>query len=362
MPYFVRRLLSFVLAFSLLLLAIGCAAQRSSYAYYTHAFFGVFDTVVQFGAYAQSPEEFEQYADFVEQRFTYYSHLYDRFCEYDGINNIKTINDHAGIAPVEVSSDILDLLEFCQEWYEKTDGQVNIAMGPVISIWHEYMERYSGTEDGVLPGKEALEAAAALTDISQLIIDRQNNTVFLAQGGMLLDLGAVAKGYAAQRIAEELRTEGAASFLINAGGNVVAADPPMEKGRTGWGIALRDPLADPNDSSVPVLNSVNLSNGCVVTSGDYERFYLVDGVRYCHIIDPLTLFPARYYRSVTVVCEDSGIADLASTALFTLPYEQSLALAEKSGWKALWVFADGRITCTDSMLPLLRDRDGITGG
>ena len=164
----------------------------------------------------------------------------------------------------------------------------------------------------------------------------------------------MAKGYAAQVVADELYADGLTSFLISAGGNVVAKDAPKDGARGSWGIGIQDPFADPDDPNSTSLDVV------FVTSGDYQRYYVVDGKPYHHIIDPATLMPAAYYRSVTVVCADSGEADYASTCLFTLPYEASRAMAEKLGWKALWVFSDGSIEYTDSLLPQLRDRGGAT--
>lgn len=358
-----KKLLALVLSLLLFLIA-GCstAAPKSEYTKYSAQFFGTFDTVVLIRGYCKTEEEFTAHAKRIQDRMTELHQLYDIYYEYSGINNLKTVNDNAGVQPVVVSEEILDLVEFSLEWYEKTNGQVNIALGPVLSIWHDYMARYSSDPtDAAIPPMEELQAATALCDISNVIVDREAKTVYLAEKGMRLDVGAIAKGYAAELVARENYEQGFGSFLISAGGNVVAGDAPLDGERSSWGIGIQDPFTADALGGGNTLDAAYVANECVVTSGDYQRFYMVGEERIHHIIDPDTLMPASYYRGVTVVTEDSGVADAASTALFTLPYEESYALAETMGWKALWVFADGTITCNEALKPQLRDRGGATG-
>lgn len=332
----------------------GCGTKHpaNEYQRFSTVFYGTFDTVVQVIGYCKSEEEFTGYAETIKDRFTELNNLYDIYYEYSGINNIKTINNNAGIAPVEVSDEILDLMDFCLEWYDKSGGQVNIALGPVTSIWHSYMQRYAGdSTDAKLPAMEKLLAAKPFCDISKVIVDHDKKTVYLAEEGMSLDIGAVAKGYATELVCREMYDAGFTSFVISAGGNVVALDAPADGSRAAWGIGIQDPF-----DAGKAIDTAYVTNTCVVTSGDYQRYYMAGEQRIHHIIDPATLMPSDYYRGVTVITEDSGIADLASTTLFTLPYEESRALAEKMGWKALWVFADGSIELTDDMIPLLKER------
>lgn len=362
------RLGSLLLCLALLL--PGCApdpGQPSSSASqpqdkkFSTQFFGTFDTVVQVVGYTSDQETFQQYATFIRERFEELSRLYDRFYAYDGIHNIHTINQNAGVAPVEVAPEILDLLEITLERYGKVGG-TNIALGPVLDIWHDYIGRYSGADPAAtqLPAMEALEKAALHCDPANIIIDRDASTVFLTQPGMILDVGAVAKGYATQLVADEVYAQGFTSFIISAGGNVVTMDAPRDGLRSSWPIGIQDPFADPNDPGSDSLDVVMVTHQSVVTSGDYQRFYMHGDQRVHHIIDPATLQPANHYRAMTVVCDDSGEADYASTLLFVLPFEESKAMADRMGWKALWVFPDGEVAYTDSLLPLLRDRGGAT--
>ena len=328
-------------------------------------FYDTFDTIIQVIGYAETQEEFEGYAGTIHQRFQELSQLYDRFYEYSGVNNIRTINLNAGVAPVEVEPELLEMLSFAKEWCQKTRGRVNIAMGPVLEIWHQYRDQYSGQAlaadaAGALPSMEALDDANHFSSLDKVIIDREKGTVFLEDEKMALDVGAVAKGYAAQLVADEIYEAGFRSFTISAGGNVITKDPPLDGVRNSWGIGIQDPFADLNKPDSQSLDVALVSNRCVVTSGDYRQFYTVGDQLIHHIIDPATLWPANQYRALTVVCEDSGLGDFLSTCLFVMDYDEGRALAEELGVGVLWVFPDGRVEVNDILLPLLRDRGGAT--
>ena len=328
--------------------------QKNKYNKYTDTFFNAFDTMIQIVAYTESEEEFERYFDYASQRFLELHRLYDIYNNYDGINNIKTINDNAGKEPVKVDREIIDLLLFAKEW-QQTVKQTNIAMGSVLKIWHDYRtEGIDFPENAKLPPRELLEKAAAHTDISQLIIDDEQNTVYLADPEMSLDVGAVAKGYATELVARELQAKGLTSGVISAGGNIRTIGRPLDGKRKRWNIGIQDPGSS-LVSDQGVLDVVYVEDASVVSSGDYQRYYVVDGEKYHHLIDPETLMPGTYYHAVTVVTEDSGVADFLSTALFLMPYEEALALAESlPGVEALWVMLDGTVKTTSGMKKILK--------
>ena len=207
-------------------------------------------------------------------------------------------------------------------------------MGSVLSLWHKYREE--GTK---LPSASELEAANEHTDISELIIDEKNSTVSFSDKEMLLDVGAIAKGYAAERCAEALKENGVSSYVIDLGGNLraIGAKPDGSAWRTG--IQNPDLYSDE-----PYAYYLNVADTSVVTSGDYQRFYVVDGEIYHHIINKDTLLPARYYSSVTVVTENSGLADALSTALFNMKKDEAIFLLDTlDGVSAIWIYPDGRI-------------------
>lgn len=341
----------------------GCTSRgMPGYTKYTYEFLGSFDTVIQFIGYAQSQSDFERMAKLGETRLMELHRLFDIYHDYAGINNIKTINDHAGKEPVKVSQEIIDLILFSREWYDKTGGAVNIAMGPVLSIWHEYRENgINNPGEAKLPPMESLREAQQFCDISKVIVDQDAQTVFLPEKEMRLDVGAVAKGFAVEIVARELKEQGYSSFLISGGGNIRVEGGPLDSTRSKWGVGILDPDNGMEDMEGSTLDTAYINQGSVVTSGDYQRYYMVDGKAYHHLIDPETLMPAVHYRSVTVYAEDSREADFLSTTLFLLPYEKSRKLADElDGVEALWVFPDGSLEATEGMKSMLKVLGGAT--
>ena len=190
-----RRYISWCLilvCMSALFLA-GCAGAQSQVTpekQYQATFLDLFDTVTTIVGRAQSEEAFRERAQVIHDELLSYHQLFDIYNEYEGINNLKTINDHAGIEPVKVDGRIMELLLDCQEFYEGTEGRVNVAMGSVLELWHD--ARSQGINDPMhasLPDDEALTAAAAHTDISTVIIDQEASTVYIADPEVQLDVG-----------------------------------------------------------------------------------------------------------------------------------------------------------------------------
>lgn len=313
---------------------------------YEAEFLELFDTTTMIVGYAKSRDEFEEYTQFIYDELKVYHQLYDIYNDYDGINNIKTINDNAGIKPIKVDKKIIDLIKFSKDVYGLTKGKTNIAMGSVLKIWHDY--RTEGINDPMnasLPPLDLLQEASLHTDINNLIVDEENSTVFLSDPNMSLDVGAIAKGYATEQVADLVREKGFVSGIISVGGNVCALDKKTSSNED-WNVGIQNPDKSSDKTS---LMTVNLSNKSLVTSGNYERYYTVDGMRYNHIIDPETLFPAEYFASVTIICEDSGLADALSTAVFTMPLEEGKELIEGiPNTVAMWVYNDGSIVYSDS--------------
>lgn len=306
---------------------------------YKAGYLDVFDTVTEFIGYGETQEEFKDKANHLNEELIVYHKLYDIYNEYEGVNNLRTINQNAGISPVVVDTKIIDLLKFSKDLYSKTNGKINIAMGSVLSIWHKY--RSYGKE---LPPMEDLQEAAKHCDINHVIIDEVASTVYLADPEMSLDVGSIGKGYAVQMVAEYARECGYQNMVINCGGNVAAIG--TKASGENWKFGIQNPDLE---SSNNLLKTVSITNQCLVTSGDYQRFYVVDGVEYCHIIDPDTLMPADYFSGVSIICDNSGLADALSTALFNMPYEDGLVLINSiENAEAIWVYEDGTIKYSEN--------------
>ena len=319
-----KRLLWLV---GVLLLLSGCGTGMQRY---EATYWDVFDTVTTVTGYAAGQAEFDAAAREIHDALLEYHRLYNIYESYDGLRNLKTVNDQAGIGPVPVDERILSLLQFAQTAWTETGSRVNAAMGSVLALWHDAREQALEDPDrAALPDRSALEEAALHTDLSALELDLEAGTAFLTDPDMALDVGALAKGYAVEQVAAAAPDH----FLISVGGNVCATGPKPDG--TPWTVAVENP--DGGD----FLKLLYAEDRSVVTSGDYQRYFELDGVRYHHIIDPDTLEPAAYWRSVTVVADSSAAADCLSTALFTLPQAEGQRLLDQWGAEALWIGRDG---------------------
>ncbi|MCE5342104.1 MAG: FAD:protein FMN transferase [Eubacteriales bacterium] len=308
---------------------------------YKTSFFDVFDTYSEITVYAATEGEAEAIANQAHTSLTAYHQLYDIYNDYDGIVNLKTVNAQAGAAPVTVDERILNLLTFAKAMAGETNGRMNIAMGSVLAIWHDYRTR--GLDDpasAALPSMAQLQAAAEHCNIDDVVLDPVAKTVYLADPALQLDVGAVAKGFAVERVAAQMVAQGVTSALLSIGGNVRAIG--VRGDGSAWRANVQNPDLTAENQSIATLS---LADRSLVTSGSYQRYYTVDGKQYHHIIDPDTLFPADKLWAVSVVTQDSGLADALSTALFTLSIEDGKALLKRfDGVDALWVTPDGAIT------------------
>ena len=338
-----------------LALALALPGQAAMNKYST-VFMDTFDTVITLIGFADSQETFDGYASLVHGQYAYMHKLFDTYNSYEseGIVSIHTLNQKAAQAPVEVDPILFGLLTYCKNNHALSLNQVNVAMGSVLSIWHDYREAgLADPESAQLPPMEKLTEAAAHIDLNDLILDAENKTVFFADPLLKLDVGAVAKGYATEIVSQMLLGSGMPSFIISAGGNVRVGQPPMD-GRPAWGVGIQDP-----DGAIlgmsDIVETLFISDLSVVTSGDYQRYYVVDGERYHHLIDPDTLMPGDFYRSVSIITRDSGFADLLSTAAFLMPYEESRAFIESlEGVDAIWLFSDGSKQMTEGAMAVAK--------
>ena len=335
-----KRLIACAVA---LLLLVSCA-PFSRFERYEATWYDVFDTVTVLRGYAESRADFDRIANAAHRVLLEYHTLFDIYHDAD-VPNLKAVNDAAGGAPVAVDARLIDLLIFARDVDEMTGHRVNCTLGAVLSLWHDAREAaLADPASAVLPDPAALTEAARHTGFALLEIDEQNGTVRLADPLARLDVGAIGKGFAAQRVAEALPD----GYVLSLGGNIAAvgAKPDGEP----FVIGIQNP-DDPN-ALQHTVRAIDLS---VVTSGDYQRQFTIGGVRYHHIIDPDTLRPAARFRAVTVLHPDSAMADALSTALFLLDREAGEALCAAHGAEALWIDTDGNEFMTEGFQTLIRD-------
>lgn len=314
----------------IVLMLSGCGKRE-----YSTSYLDVFDTFSTLTMYTSSQDEFHSVSDELHSKLVKLNKLFDIYNNYDGINNIKTINDNAGVSPVKVDKEIIDLLKAGKGAYDKTGGAVNIAMGSVLEIWHSCRENALDNGIYAIPSTEELTEAAKHTDINSIVIDENNSTVFISDKNTSIDVGAIAKGYAADYAVSFLKEKNIGSALLNLGGNVICIN---DSTKDSWTIGVTSP-----ENPEEYIDKITVKNRSAVSSGNYQRYYEYNGKRYHHIIDGKTLFPSENNSGVTILSDSSLEGDIFSTALFILPYDEGRKLAEENNLEALWVTTEGDV-------------------
>jgi thiamine biosynthesis lipoprotein len=233
-------------------------------------------------------------------------------------SDVLRINAAAGDHPVTASGEVRETLRVARQISEWTGGKFDVTFGPLADIWKFDVQN----QDNTVPGPEAIRARLPLIDYRRIAIDDRAGTVFLEQKGMRVHLGGIGKGYAVERAANILRRAGLRDFMIQAGGDLYVGG--HKDGRP-WRLGINDPRGPGGRS----FATVDLSNGTFSTSGDYARFFIKDGVRYHHLLDPANGQPARACRSVTIVADSPVLADGLSTGVFILGPTEGMALIER---------------------------------
>jgi thiamine biosynthesis lipoprotein len=305
---------------------------------YTVSSFDHFDTVTTVIGYEKSRADFDRTSAEILNELGRYHRLFDIYNTYEGVSNLCTVNgvSAGGQIKVQVDAEIIYLLLYSKEAFELSEGTVNIGLGGLLSIWHEY--RGNGADDPTaakIPPYEMLADAAEHCDINDIVIDKEEGTVLLADDKMKIDVGAIAKGYAVEAVARSFEEKGLTGYVINAGGNIRTLGNKPDF--SAWTVGIESPLSEDE-----FVAEVRIDGYALATSGSYRRYYEVDGKRYNHVIDPKTLMPSDRFASVSVICPSAADADVLSTALFCMDYEEGLRLISKiPDAEALWVFNSG---------------------
>jgi thiamine biosynthesis lipoprotein len=351
-PFFFRFLaftLWLVILFPLPLVLSGCSKPASGYLVEGPVMEFALGTVCSVNLY-------EQGADIL-----LYNKIFTRLREIENTMSanmadtfLDRISQNAGRSPVKVPDSLLDVLEKAVLYAGLSGGAFDPAIGPLVKLWG------IGTEAERLPLQDEINAALLLSDYRDIVVDREAGTVFLKKEGMALDLGAIAKGYAADQAVEILKKERLEGAVIDLGGNIfVWGNKPEKKAwfkffNTGkpspWRIGIQDPL----DSRGSYTGILEVNNKSIVTSGVYERFMEIDGKRYHHILSAADGYPVdNGLLSVTIIADRSIDADALSTTVFALGYERGAALLESPGLQkiagkveAIFVFDDLSISLT----------------
>lgn len=334
-----KNILSIILI-TLLISLLGCSQNKLSQ--YKETTFDVgFNTPFTMIAFADSQESFDQLFDEMKDEVREMHKLYDIYNNYDGINNVKTINDQAGIEKVKVDPLIIDLLVLAKSYATETDYKFDPTLGPILEIWHQARERgielNKKDKPGISPSEEMLLDAYQYVGWHFVEIDEAASTVYLNDKRASLDVGAIAKGYAVEKVADSLEKKGVEHGVVNGGGNVKTIGTKIDE--EPWVVGVTNPDQDNNKSVLSLAFDESMS---IVTSGDYERYFVdEDGNHQHHLIDSKTLQPARISRSITITTENSTLADVLSTAYSMTTLDEAKEFTKQLNVKDLglvWVF------------------------
>ena len=332
MKKIVFRIIILLLTLTLALPFSSCSNKKI----HTDTYYGYFDSFATLTVHGASKKDYEVYHSIFTAEIDKYHRLLDPYNEYADTVNLCTLNHYAAKEPVTVSTDMLDFLEHAISLYNMTNGYTSIALGALTSVWKDAIENKT------VPAQADLEGASLHTDISSIELDFLLRTVYFNDKELLLDAGALAKGYAAKQLYAALVEAGCESFLVNIGGTVCGF------GEKGVGKSWHSGIQSPTDNSDMGI-SINVSGKAISTSGSYYRSFESEGVIYHHIIDPVTLFPKNTFTSVSVICSSASVADAMSTALFSLTLDEGMALAEQHDLEVVWILADGTVRTTSGI-------------
>jgi thiamine biosynthesis lipoprotein len=259
-------------------------------------------------------------------------------------SEISRINGWAGVKPKRVSTEVLEVIQRAREISKASGGYFDISVGALLDLWG-----FEGSGSRV-PSKVEVEQALRSVGYGGIYVDEEASTVELKRKGMRIDLGGIAKGYAVDRAYELLRSMGYRNMIVNAGGDMRVGG---RKQKGPWVIGIQDP----RDRS-RILATLDAGDVSIATSGDYERYFEVDGIRYHHLLNPFAGFPARQCRSVTILAKDALSADALATAVFVMgPQEGERFIEAMEGVEGLIVSADGEIIVSEGLKGKLRLTD-----
>ncbi|WP_212977102.1 FAD:protein FMN transferase [Paenibacillus azoreducens] len=314
-------------------------AESKETAFYSETYI-IFDTVVNVKLYGEhaKPSQLEDIKHLMEDMDQKLSRTLET-------SEIYKVNQAAGKQAVQVSQDTFDVVQKALDYAVSTGGLYDPTVGPLVSLWN------IGNEGAHVPSKPELNKAIQLIGFKDVEMNREERTIKLLRPSMALDLGGIGKGYAADRIAAYLKSQQVDSAMINLGGSSIIALGSKPGGQS-WNIGLQDP----DQTRGKALGNVHIKNKTVDASGVYERFFIENGVKYHHILDPRTGFPSRSgLKSVTLICDSATDADALSTAVFIMGLDEGMKYIEKqSGVEAFFITEDNKIYETSGLKEQIR--------
>ena len=272
-----------------------------------------------------------------EQVFKEFDRLDQLLSVWKPGSDIVRLNEAAGDHPVKVSPETINVISLARYMSELTSGKFDITFGALSDVW-----KFDHDQDDSIPSKAAIAARLPLIDYRELTVNAAEGTAFLGKKGMRAHLGGIGKGYAVDQAVAMLRAAGLHDFSVQAGGDLYVAG---KRGDRPWRLGIADPRAPEGE----IFARIELSDSTFSTSGDYERSFVKNGVRYHHILEPATGQPGRLCRSVTIVAPQGVLAEGLSKGVFLLGAEEGLKLVEKAGAMAVVVDAANTVHISDGL-------------
>lgn len=300
------------------------------------------DTLVTITVVSGSGEEADKA---IEQAFSIIERFGDKINFFSDSSELSEINRNAGIAPVKVSRETVGVIERAVYISQISGGAFDPTIGPEIKMWDFFKK--------VRPTDAAIKEKLPLVNYRDIILDRNNSTVFLRRKGMSMDLGGIAKGYAADLALADLKQIGLRGGIVAAAGDIRAFG--LKPDGSLWNVGIKNPRQQ--SEADELIAKATLTNKAISTSGDYERYFIEDGKRYHHILDPKTGLPAEQCRSVTVISDSGVYADGFSTAVFVSGPEKGMKLVREAGVDAILIDKDGVVHTTPGIKGMVTFED-----
>lgn len=328
------------MSFCISLFSLGCEQKPAALQEFSGEKF-IMDTLIQITVYSESEDKGQKALDEAFGAFERIHNTTDRFQKNGQTttapNDVVKINENAGTKPVAVSVDTINMIGRSNYFAGSTDGAFDVTIGPVMDLWG------FGKSEQHVPADEEINRALSLVDYHKVQVAPDNRTVFLSEPGMSLDLGGVAKGYATDEAVKALREMGIQHAMINAGGNVYALGSKPDG--SPWRVGVQDPRGDKG-----IIAILFLKDKAAVTSGDYQRYFEQEGIRYHHIVDPSTGKQARDLMQTTVVADSAADADILSTTLFVLGSQNGMRFVQElPATGTIFVGTDRQVSYTDNL-------------